>query len=218
MWLIYLVILVIGAAALAITAIVELIDKIIEIISTHKKNVNELKEITKNISLHNIGNIRELELKLEWLKKTSFIERPSRKKIKHCQGLLSPYIIEAIQCYSKKIIKLEDLVNRQEITSADNLLKEIQCEKKRVPIYCTQYDQTLKSLEKNIIKLKSIQRDFDEGIQHLQFILDEKIKNVANITLLKLNILIEQNPSYRHFDKQLLAQLRNDLKIKHLIY
>lgn len=203
---------------LLICGIIEIIHLIEGTIKDHKNNVHELETMIENILSQNIDNIRFYELGLATLKKKNFFRRPSRRKIRYCQSLLSPYIIEAIQCYSKKIIKLEDLVNRQEITSADNLLKEIQCEKNRVPIYCTQYDQTLKSLEKSIIKLKSIQRDFDEGIQHLQFILDEKIKNVANRTLEKLNILIEQNPSYRHFDKQLLAQLRNDLKIKHLIY
>ena len=209
MWLIYLVV-----GWLAISGIVWLVGRIIEIISTHKDNVDELKKITENLSSHRNVNIREIESKLEKLRKASFFERPPRNRIKYCQKLLSPYILDFIQRYSDKINTLKEALERQDIVYAEQLLKEIQREQSYAPAYCKQYDKSLFAYQTKIKELKSIETVFNNDIQRLQLLIDNGTKNDADDIGKRLHDLISSNPNYRRFDKQLLSQLENEVKIK----
>lgn len=209
MWMVYLIV-----GWLILVGLNWLIGTISELISTHSNNVDELNKIIENLSVPKSVNVKEVEQKLGRLKKASFLERPSKKKLKYCQKLLSPYVVDFIQHYSNKVNSLKELLERQDVPAAEKLLGEIQMEQSRAPEYCRQYDKIILSCKAELKKLKIIQAEFNNGIKRLQILIDNGTKNDAYDIVAKLRNLLACNPDYRKFDKQMLSQLENEVRIK----
>ena len=208
MWIIYF-----AVGCLALSGLGWLIETIVDLISTHRSNVDELNKMIEKLST-NKHNIKEVEQMLGRLKKVSFFERPSKRKINYCQKLLSPYVVEFIQYYSNLINELKKSLERQDIPGAERLLKEIQKEQSRAPEYCKQYDKSIISCQTELKYYKSIQAEFNNSLQRLQALLDNGTEREALDIAGKLHYLIMCNPDFRKFDKQLLSQLENEIKIK----
>ncbi len=208
--------------AIAFVAFI-LISLLIEFIkdtkSTHKKNKAELENLIKSLSENDISNIRGMELSLKTLKKEPFLVRPSKKRLELCQTIISPYIVKFIQDYANEVEQLKDLVDRQDVNGADMLLEKIRNEQNNVPEYCKLYDNKVNKYADIISNYKSIQKSFDENIKNLQRIVDKGdvvfAWNNASYIIDKLQQLLSDNPTYKHFDTQLLSELKNELSIQY---
>lgn len=199
---------------IVIVALYSLISEIARRISKHKDNNEELEKIIKDLTSKKVGNIQEKEKKITSLKQQKILERPSKKKIKKCQSLLSPYIVEFSQNYSKKIVLLKESVDRQDIVGAEKILKEIHREQYRAPQCCKQYDKSISSYYAKLEKIKLIQNEFNDGIQRLQLLLENGTRTGTSDIVQKLHSLMANNPTYRKFDKQLLHQLESEIELK----
>lgn len=209
------VILIIIAIFFVLGSIELLVESISDNIDKRKRLIGRLDSLLQQLKSPNRKNVAQLEKEYYSLKgKKKKFSIKNKKKLVECSQLVSQLIEQSTIKFAADLVTLRGLVENQKVDQAFTLLEQLKLDRKKASEYCCQYDKTLSKLEKNVLSLKEIQTSFNNDISKIQYSL--KLGKVfdARMAISDANKLIDNNPTYRNFDKLLLSQLQKEIEIK----
>lgn len=208
-------IIIIVAIYLVIGVISLIVDSISNYVSKRKNLIKRLISLYEQLKSNSGKDVAHLEREYHSLKRDKRkFSRKNRKLLDDCSCMLSKIIEESTVKFSTDIVTLRSLVDNQKVDQAFSLLQQLKLKRKTVSKCCHQYDKTLERMEVEVLALKEVQTSFDNEISKLQHFLELGNILQARMALSDTNKLIDNNPTYRNFDKLLLSQLQKEIEIK----
>ena len=209
------VILIIIAIFFVLGSIELLVESISDNLDKRKRLIGRLDSLLQQLKSPNRKNVAQLEKEYYSLKgKKKKFSIKNKKKLVECSQLVSQLIEQSTIKFAADLVTLRGLVENQKVDQAFTLLEQLKLNRKNASEYCSQYDKTLSKLEKNVLYLKEIQTSFNNDISKIQYSLKLGKVYDARMAISDANKLIDNNPTYRNFDKLLLSQLQKEIEIK----